>query len=249
MPEKDDSEEEQIEVEHDPSVVPTKIVLLEMKAELEDARSVRNILKDIQTLLVKELDQTIDAADKKRGDFSEPLEAAYSALRDAYMKVGALHVDGVATTTPSTAGVDITTHNVAGVDIPHLTLQTDEKGPKTSYGFDDTSVTLDLAVKRTRALLILIVSAAETEAAIYRLSEKLEKVQLTLNAVTYVLIPQYKADIKYVEETLTESERDERVMQKHLKSILTRKAVTDALRKKPVVETGAKPLVKTPVKG
>lgn len=243
-----DSGESETEVEYDPSIAPTKIMLLEQQEELKQAMSVKKIMDDILAIVRKELEKTLVAAEKTRDEVSEPLSAAYRALQDAYLKLGPLRVEGTAGGTPHTQEVDVSVHKVAGVDIPSLTLRNTKKGPGRTYGFADTSIAVDTAAKRMEDALPSIVRAAETENAIYRLGEKLKKTRRVLNAVQEILIPQYRANIRHIKETLEEGERDEHVSQKHLKKLLERKA-SERSQQQPVAEREAKPKpVKTLVK-
>lgn len=202
-------------------VLPTKIELIRTRRSLQTARRVHKVLDDKREVLLKRLDEMIDQATAAREEIYGPLNDAYFALYNAYLKLGPLKLEGIAANTPPMVEVDVKVKRIVDVDIPSLKLT--EKNIGMTYGFADSNVAVDIASKRMRSLLPSILKAAEYENAIFRLAKELERTQRLLNALEYLIIPRYEAAIRYIQATLEEREREEFVRLKHVKKVLERR--------------------------
>jgi V/A-type H+-transporting ATPase subunit D len=72
-------------------------------------------------------------------------------------------------------------------------------------------------------MLPQICKAAEYENAIFSLAKELEKTQKLINALEFVIIPQYQNAIAFIKGTLEEREREEFVRLKKVKVVLDKK--------------------------
>jgi V/A-type H+-transporting ATPase subunit D len=72
-------------------------------------------------------------------------------------------------------------------------------------------------------MLPQVCKAAEYENAIFSLAKELQKTQKLLNALEYVIIPQYDEAISFIRATLEEREREEFVRLKKVKVVLEKK--------------------------
>jgi V/A-type H+-transporting ATPase subunit D len=202
-------------------VLPTKIELIRIRRSLTVSRKVHKILDDKREVLLRRLDETIEEAQRARADVWTPLSEAYRALYDAYLRMGANKLEAIAATTPPTVEVAVNVRRVVDVDVP--TLEITERKAGLTYGFADTSASLDQAARLLRAVLPGIVKAAELENAIFRLASELERTQRLINALEYIIIPGYQESIRFISSTLEEREREEFVRLKHVKAVLDRR--------------------------
>lgn len=202
-------------------VLPTKIELIRIKRSLAVSRRVYKILEDKREVLLKRLDEMIEEASKARADVWKPLSDAYRALFDAYLRMGPKALEAVASTTPSRIDVTVNMKTIVDVKVPLLAIA--EKKAGLTYGFADTSATLDEAARLLRDILPAICKAAEIENAIFRLASELERTQRLINALEYIIIPQHQGAIKMISSTLEEREREEFVRLKHVKRVLERR--------------------------
>jgi V/A-type H+-transporting ATPase subunit D len=92
-----------------------------------------------------------------------------------------------------------------------------------SYGFLETNASVDKAAKLIKNMLPGICKAAEYENAIFSLAKELERTQKLINALEYVIIPQYQDAIYFIKATLEEREREEFVRLKKVKVVLEKK--------------------------
>ncbi len=204
------------------NVLPTKIELIGTRKRLQTAKRVQKVLDDKRDVLLKRLDEMIEQASQARDEISRPLSDAYLALFDAYLKLGPLRLEGIASNTPPMIEAEVSVRRIVDVDIPSLKLSEKEMG--MTYGFADTNIAVDRASRQIRKVLPSIFKAAEFENAIFRLAKELERTQRLLNALEYMIIPRYETSIRFIQATLEEREREEFARLKHVKKVLEAKA-------------------------
>src|SRR5574341_269620 len=197
-------------------VLPTKIELIRIKRSLKVAKMVHKILDDKREVLLKRIDEMFEEANKAREDIWAPLEQVYSSVFDAYLSLGTGTLESIASLTPSAMEVDVNVRRIVDVKVP--TLQVSAKNIELlSYGFADTNAAVDKAAKLIKNLLPGICKAAEFENAIFSLAKELERTQRLINALEYVIMPQYGNAIRFITSTLEEREREEFVRLKKVK--------------------------------
>lgn len=207
-------------------VLPTKIELIKTRRSLSTARRVYRVLDDKREVLLKKLEEMIQKAGTAREEIWQPISDAYFALYDSYLRLGPLRLEGIAANTPPVVEADVIVKRIVDVDVPALKLT--EKNVNMTYGFADSSVSVDKASRLMRKALVSIFKAAEFENAIFRLASELEKTQRLINALEYLIIPRYESSIRYIQATLEEREREEFVRLKHVKRVLEAKVAKSA---------------------
>ncbi len=75
-----------------------------------------------------------------------------------------------------------------------------------------------MARQKFSEVLVLTAKLAEVETGVYRLATEIKRTQRRVNALEYVLIPQYEEMVKFIESYLEETERDDFFRMKRLKS-------------------------------
>ena len=104
-----------------------------------------------------------------------------------------------------------------GVVVPSVHAQAPEN--RLSYGFGDTSVTLDQAQREWARVLALMGELAEKVTTVWRLALELRRTQRRVNALERVFIPSYQETLRYIEETLEEKDREELFRTKRAKAM------------------------------
>jgi len=204
------------------TVTATKIELLKYKRSSKVASMVHKILDDKREVLLKRINEMIDEATKARGDIWTPLQDVYRSVNDAYLTLGATTVDSVAQSTPTSMETNVDVKRVVDVSIPTLTV-TEIRADSMPYGFADTNTSIDSAAKQIKTMLSQICKAAEYENSIFSLAKALEKTQKLLNALGYVIIPQYESSIRFIIATLEERDREEFVRLKKVKAVIEKR--------------------------
>jgi V/A-type H+-transporting ATPase subunit D len=195
---------------------------------MQVAKMVHKILDDKREVLLKKIDEMIEEANKAREDIWTPLGEIYSSVYQAYMSLGTTTLESVSDSTPSVMEVDVNVRRIVDVKIPTLQVKTREGGQSLSYGFVETNASVDKAAKLIKNMLPGVCKAAEYENAIFSLAKELERTQKLINALEYVIIPQYQDAISFIKATLEEREREEFVRLKKVKVVLDKKKMAEA---------------------
>ena len=205
------------------NVTATKIELIKIRRSLQVSTMVHKILDDKREVLLKKIDEMIEEANNKIGDIWSPISDIYSAVYDSYMSLGTSTLESISDSTPGIMEVNVNVRRIVDVKIPTLEIKTKEGGQELSYGFSETNVYVDKASKLIKNMLPQICKAAEYENAIFSLAKELEKTQKLINALEFVIIPQYQNAISFIKGTLEEREREEFVRLKKVKVVLDKK--------------------------
>jgi V/A-type H+/Na+-transporting ATPase subunit D len=205
----------------------TKIELIKIRRSMQVAKMVHKILDDKREVLLKKIDEMIEEANKARGDIWSPLGEIYTAVYDAYMSLGTGTLESVSDSTPSVMEVDVNVRRIVDVKIPTLQVKTKEGGQDLSYGFIDTNSSVDKAAKLIKNILPKVCKAAEYENAIFSLAKELERTQKLINALEFVIIPQYEGAVAFIRATLEEREREEFVRLKKVKVVIEKRKIVE----------------------
>lgn len=203
----------------------TKIELIKIRRSMQVAKMVHKILDDKREVLLKKIDEMIDEANKARDDIWSPLDVIYKSVFASYMSLGTSTVESLAETTPSVMEVDVDIRRIVDVRVPTLHVISNEYTKELAYGFADTDANVDKAAKHIKKILPDICKAAEYENAIFSLAKELERTQKLINALEFVIIPQYQSSMSFIKSTLEEREREEFVRLKKVKVVLDRKKI------------------------
>ena len=122
--------------------------------------------------------------------------------------------------------LDVDKKNVMSVDIPVLEYKTrtSDANDIYTYGFAFTSSDLDGAVKSLADILPDMLRLAEIEKACQLMSAEIEKTRRRVNALEHVIIPEAKANIKYITMKLDENERSTQIRLMKVKDMMLEEA-------------------------
>jgi V/A-type H+-transporting ATPase subunit D len=204
-------------------VVATKIELIKIRRSMQISKMVHKILDDKREVLLKKIDEMIDEANKARGEIWDPLDEIYKAIFHAYLSLGTSTIQSLSSSTPPSINVDVHIKRIVDVKIPALEISSKKDVQDLTYGFADTNSSVDQATKLIKNILPGICKAAEYENAIFSLAKELEKTQKLINALEYVIIPQYQEALSFIKSTLEEREREEFVRLKKVKAVIEKK--------------------------
>ncbi|HEX9677877.1 V-type ATP synthase subunit D [Nitrososphaera sp.] len=216
-------------------VTATKIELIKIRRSMQVAKMVHKILDDKREVLLKKIDEMIEEANKAREDIWSPLGEIYTAVYNSYMSLGTATLEAVADSTPNVMEADVNVRRIVDVKIPTLQVKTTEGGSRLSYGFSETNATVDKAAKLIKNMLPSVCKAAEYENAIFSLAKELERTQKLINALEYIIIPQYQDAIYFIKATLEEREREEFVRIKKVKVVLDKRKMTEQQHQENVI--------------
>ncbi|MBR6101373.1 MAG: V-type ATP synthase subunit D [Ruminococcus sp.] len=200
-------------------VFPTKGNLIAMKRSLALALLGYDLLDRKRNILIRELMSLVDKAGSLRERIETTYSEAYHALMQANIALGV--VTPFAASVPVEEGIGLYTRSVMGVDLPKVTLE--HHRPEVNYGFLYTTSHLDKAYIAFGKVKQVTAELAEVENSIYRLSVAIRKTQRRANALQNIIIPNNRATVKYIADSLEEKEREEFSRLKVIKAVKLKK--------------------------
>lgn len=199
------------------NVSPTRSNLLRLQQEAEQAKAGYELLDHKREVIVHELLQMIDDAEQSVGEADARFGAAYAALIEARMRMGAERLHWATLAPAAAMASEIGLRSIMGVAVPLVQIEVTPL--PLAYGLGDTSAALDEARARWLDVAERLGHLAETTTTVWRLATELQKTQRRVNALAHVLIPQLEAEIQYITDVLEEHEREAFVRAKRVKSL------------------------------
>lgn len=191
------------------NVNPTRMELTRLKKSLSTALRGHKLLKDKRDELMRRFLDIVRENKLLRENVEEKLKKAnqYMSVAGAVMQREAL----VSALLMPKQGVELKVgeRNVMSVDIPtfEVKTKTDSVTDIYSYGFVNTGADLDKAVLLLSEALSDMLRLAECEKSAQMLASEIEKTRRRVNALEYVMIPNYQDTIKYISMKLDEADR------------------------------------------
>ena len=186
-------------------VTPTKSALINTKKSLNLAQVGYELMDRKRNILIREAMSLIDVANEIQQLIDITYSEAYKALQRANITLGIN--DEAALSVPIDNGVNIKYHSVMGIEIPSVEYV--EKPEKNYYGIINTRASLDEAYAKFDKVKKLTVKLAEIENSVYRLASAIKKTQKRANSLKNITIPKLEHDVKFINESLEEKEREE----------------------------------------
>ena len=190
-------------------VNPTRMEMKRIQARYTTARKGHKLLKDKRDELMK---QFLDVVREDK-ILRERIEAALSDVYRSFAVAGAVSSPKMleeALICPKKEGqLTLDYKNLMSVTVPvfHMRVQATGGGDSCNYGFAFTSGELDDSLRRLGELMEDLLRMAELEKTAQLLAEEIERTRRRVNALEYILMPQYLETIKSIKMKLDENER------------------------------------------
>jgi len=179
--------------------------LLLLKKKLKLANKGHKLLKEKRDALVGEFFKALKEIKVLRKEIGSNLVDAQKALHKAQAIQGEIDVERFAMGVSSGVNVDFSTRKVMSVDIPDVNkVEVDYNW----YGYFESTVELDDAVKKFRELFPTLVKLSAKQLALTRVAEEIKKTKRKVNSLEYIIIPQMEKDKKMISFKLEEQERE-----------------------------------------
>lgn len=208
------------------NVSPTRMELTKIKKRLMVAVKGHKLLKDKRDELMRQfLDMVRETKELRRRVEDAIMEANRGfALASALMQEEAL-VSALMLPKQS-AALDIASKNVMGVDVPVFSIQKKaQKGDALSYGYAFTSGELDSSILALSDILPDLLRLAQQEKTVRMLAAEIEKTRRRVNALEYIMIPNYQDTIRYITMKLDENERSNLTRLMKVKDMMVAKQI------------------------
>ena len=190
-------------------VNPTRMELKKLQARYTTARRGHKLLKDKRDELMKRFLDVVREDKALRARVEDSLGRVYRGFSVANA-VGSPKMLQEALICPKKEGnLDVSYKNLMSVTVPEFKMQVvgDNAAEGCNYGMAFTSGELDASLRELNSLLEDILRMAELEKTAQLLAEEIEKTRRRVNALEYIMMPQYLSAIKTIKMKLDENDR------------------------------------------
>ncbi|MBN1893836.1 V-type ATP synthase subunit D [bacterium] len=186
-------------------VIPTKTNLARLRRDLSFAREGYELLEQKRQILVVELMALMDKVADAQDQAERELKNGYQALQEAVLAMGRRNLAQITPAVNIQVDMTINVRRVMGVNIPKVDLSLTDHAPYFSPV--STSFWADETVFRFKHVLEALGKLAELRISLMRVAQEVQKTVRRVNALDKIAIPDFRESIKYIEDTLEESER------------------------------------------
>ncbi|MBE0600599.1 MAG: V-type ATP synthase subunit D [Firmicutes bacterium] len=188
-------------------VNPTRMELTRIKRRLVTARRGHKLLKDKRDEMVRQFIALIRENHRLRKEVEKELGFALSGFAMARAVVEPAFMEEALLSPARSMAVDMGIKSILSVRVPTLTTKEEETKTTLSYGLAETTAQLDGAIESLAELLPKLIRLAEVEKTCDLLADEIEKTRRRVNALEYVMIPQFQETIRFITMKLDENER------------------------------------------
>ncbi|MEM3507718.1 MAG: V-type ATP synthase subunit D [Nitrososphaerota archaeon] len=204
----------------------TRMELLKLKKSLEVAIRARNLLEEKRNVLAMELLDYIKKINLAQEKIDEKIRKAHNAFLEAQMVLGKIGIrSAVVSISPDRFSIEEKYRSIMGIRIPMLNLI--ENKIQIPYNFLSTPSKLDEVAFHMNEVIKTTIEVAEAQATIKKLAEELKRIKRRVNALDRIIIPRIRNRIKYIEERLSEMERETIFRIKRIKYLLEKRKIAE----------------------
>lgn len=190
-------------------VNPTRMEMKSYQKRYQTARRGHKLLKDKRDELMR---QFLDVVREDK-TLRERVEAALQEVYGGFTVAGAVSSPKMlqeALIYPKKEGsLEVDSRNLMSVNVPVFRLRILAEGNSDhyNYGMAFTSGELDSALRALNGILEDLLRMAELEKTAQLLAEEIERTRRRVNALEYILMPQYQQIIRSIRMKLDENDR------------------------------------------
>ena len=198
------------------AVTPTRMVLNQLKGRLKTARRGHKLLKDKRDELMRQFMDVVKLNKELRLKVEEGMTGA---LSPEMLEQALLYPR-------QSVELGMSYKNIMSVNVPVYSFRTKNNDPSEiyPYGFAQTSGELDDALEKLAKVFEDMLELAQVEKTMQLLAEEIEKTRRRVNALEYVMIPNFEENIRYITMKLEENENSTKVRLMKVKDMVLEKA-------------------------
>jgi len=183
--------------------------LSRLKKSLATAMRGHKLLKDKRDELMRQFLEIVRENKELRERVEQKLSNANHAMSLASAVLGKEVVNSALLMPKQGVRLTLGSKNIMSVDLPTFQTETKSDNPEDifSYGYAFTGGDLDLAIGQLSEILPDLLLLAEKEKSVQLLAGEIERTRRRVNALEYVMIPNYQDTIRYITMKLDENER------------------------------------------
>ena len=192
-------------------VNPTRMEMKKLQSRYTTARRGHKLLKDKRDELMKQFLEVVREDKALRERVEKALELYYKGFSVASASANPKMLEESLICPKKEGSLEVTYKNMMSVTVPEFSYSGAESEEATAqsfnYGLAFTSGDLDVSLRELGGILEDLVRMAELEKQAQLLAEEIEKTRRRVNALEYIMMPQYLAAIKTIKMKLDENER------------------------------------------
>lgn len=211
------------------NVNPTRMVLTSLKKRLKVAVKGHKMLKDKRDELMKQFLELARENKSLREQVESYLNNVYSNFVIASAVMSTEVLEEALMYPKQGVAIDVGNKNVMSVDVPVFDFKTttDDASNIYPYGFANTSAELDNAIENQFKIFPELLKLAAVEKEVQLLAAEIEKTRRRVNALEYVMIPQFQETIKYIQMKLDENERGNQTRLMKVKDMMLQEIIEE----------------------
>ena len=208
-------------------VNPTRMELTRLKKKLVTAVKGHKLLKDKRDELMRQFLDMVRLNKSLREKVEKGIAVSNSKFVLAAAVMDEQSLKSALLAPKQSVSVEVSKRNVMSVEIPELEYKTRTPSESDiySYGFAFTSADLDSAVASLGEVFPDMLRLAECEKSCRLMANEIEKTRRRVNALEYVMIPEYQRQIKYITMKLDENERSTQIRLMKVKDMMVRDVI------------------------
>jgi len=211
------------------NVNPTRMVLTTLKKRLKVAVKGHKMLKDKRDELMKQFLELARENMTLRLQVEAQMKDVYSNFIIASAVMSSEILNEALMYPKQGVSIEVSNKNVMSVDVPVFNFKTttDDTANIYPYGFANTSGELDSAIANLSEVFPTMLRLAAMEKEVQLLAAEIEKTRRRVNALEYVMIPQFQETIKYIQMKLDENERGNQTRLMKVKDMMVQEAILE----------------------
>ena len=208
------------------AVTPTRMVLNQLKGRLKTARRGHKLLKDKRDELMRQFMDVVRLNKELRRKVEEGMTGAFASLTVASTIMSPEMLEQALLYPRQSVELGMSFKNIMSVNVPVYSFRTKNNAPSEiyPYGFAQTSGELDDALEKLAKVFEDMLELAQVEKTMQLLAEEIEKTRRRVNALEYVMIPNFEESIRYISMKLEENESSTKVRLMKVKDMVLEKA-------------------------
>ena len=190
-------------------VNPTRMEMKRIQTRYQTARKGHKLLKDKRDELMKQFLDVVREDKLLRERVEEALGKVYQSFTVASAVSSPKMLEEALICPKKEGELSVDYKNIMSVTVPvfHLRVHAEGGSDSYNYGMAFTSGELDSSLRELNSILEDLIRLAELEKTAQLLAEEIERTRRRVNALEYILMPQYLETIKSIKMKLDENER------------------------------------------
>jgi len=192
-------------------VNPTRMEMKKLQSRYTTARRGHKLLKDKRDELMKQFLEIVREDKELRERVEKALESYHKGFSVASASGNPKMLEEALISPKKEGGVQVSYKNMMSVTVPEFEFVSSSEGETVAqsfnYGLAFTSGELDVSLRELNGILADLLRMAELEKKAQLLAEEIERTRRRVNALEYIMMPQYLEAIKTIKMKLDENER------------------------------------------